>query len=111
MTYETMGNVQRELDMMVRPMLVPEQRKVSYQPDRVYAKAKGDSRVIQYFVKQAYDLPPATPEANQMAQDALSTLERRLGSTDPVKKIPRETISSLIKETTGLYRIEPLEVI
>ena len=106
MTYETMEKVQKEMDMMVRPMFVPENRNNQYQPDRLYSDALGESRVMKYVLETSHSLPPATAETNQMAQDALDTLENRLGPVDS----PQETIGGIRKESTGLYRIERLDI-
>tara|TARA_Y100000310_G_scaffold342555_1_gene446289 strand:- start:1887 stop:2207 length:321 start_codon:yes stop_codon:yes gene_type:complete len=106
MTYGKIHEVQRELDMMIRPVPVNELTNTHYQPDRLYSDAMGESRVMQYVLETTYTLPPATAEVNQMAQDALDTLEKRLGPVDPTEKI-----GGITRESTGMYRIERLDMV
>ncbi len=107
MTYETIETVQREIDMMRK---VPKARTVDYNPDRLYAAAVAESQVMLDAIKQAYHGTSATPEANQMAQNALSNLEKELGPTDPIHEVTAKDICA-VKEGDGLYRIGPLNIV
>ena len=86
---------------------------IKYNVGAVYGNAVIQSRGLMHEIQSQYAVPPASAEANQMAQEALSALEARLGPTGPVQttsEAPKENIGDLIKEVTGEYRIAQAQV-
>ena len=67
------------------------------------------SKLFVYALEHSNPLPPVSAETQTFAQQAMYTLDARLGPTDPVA--PKETITGLLREATGLYRMQQLEVV
>ena len=65
------------------------------------------SKLFAYALEHSNPLPPVSAETHAFAQQAMYSLDASLGPTDHVK----ETITGLLKEATGLYRMQQLEVV
>ena len=100
--------VQNEIDTMTPLRLVPDESMGRYHTDAVYQDAMAYSQILADSIDNLYSTAQSNQETNQMAQGALDTLEAKFGPTGPVQEAPAaptETISGLVKEVTGEYRI------